>query len=445
MDGTSDGVGSGDTTRQTRGQGRKNRAFSILMAGSSISMFGSRISTIAFPMLVLGLSGSPFVAGLLLFAAIVPSMFIYVPAGALVDRLNLIKVLLVSELGRGVIIALVVVWLLIGKPSLYFLILAMIIEEILEIFSTLADRRYVNSLVDQEDTSYAQACMEVRTHAAVLAGRPIGPFLFAISPVVPFLFDAASFVVSTVSLIKTWTSVPRLAEFLSGQRRLLSRERLFEYARVMVAMMASTTLIAQAMIMVFLAAAHLHQLSKTAIGIGLAASGAGGIFGSMMAKWVPRPVKGSWLPIQLCAWCVAMGLVAISGGSSVPWIAFAMVVLGLTGAIGNVQFGTYLVEHVVDGRIARVTSIGAMLAIGASALGPVLGGWAIEQHGIHGAVVLLFVVEVPLAIIALFSPRPEGQPAVALWWYRRDSSGSPGRQASSDPVANVADGMPDAA
>ncbi len=211
----------------------------------------------------------------------------------------------------------------------------------------------------------------------------------------------------------------------------------------MVAMMASTTLIAQAMIMVFLAAAHMHQLSKTAIGVGLAASGAGGIFGSIAAKWVSRLVKGSWLPIQLCAWCVALGLVAMSGGSSVPWIAFAMVVLGLTGAVGNVHFGTYLVEHVADGRIARVTSIGAVLAIGASALGPVLGGWAIEQDGIHGAVLLLFVVEVPLAVISLFTPRPDGKPAVALW-YRGIARKSPGRQAPSSPVATPAESVPDA-
>jgi predicted MFS family arabinose efflux permease len=410
-------------------------------------MFGSRVSTIAFPMLVLGLSRSPFTAGFLLFAAIVPSMFIYVPAGALVDRLNLIKVLLISELGRGIIIALVVVWLSVGKPSVFFLVLAMIVEEILEIFSTLADRRYVNSLVAQEDTSRAQARMEVRTHVAVLAGRPIGSFLFEISPIVPFLADAMSFVVSVASILyiklSPWTSPQHRAEPLSTPRMLQSVRRPFlsgqhligdisdgfrwlrneKYARVMMVMMASTTLIAQALIMVFLAAAQLHQLSKTAIGVGLAASGAGGIFGSMVAKWISRLVKDSWLPIQLCAWCVALGLVAMSGGSSVPWIAFAMVVLGLTGAIGNVQFGTHIVEHVPDGRIARVTSIGAVLAIGASALGPVLGGWAIEQHGIHGAVVLLFVVEVPMAVISLFAPRPEGNPAVALWWRRRGQQG----------------------
>src|SRR5260370_10063025 len=78
-------LGTGD---QVARRGHTTRAFRILMAGSSVSLFGSRISTIAFPMLVLHLSGSPSVAGLVVFAAIVPSMLIYMPAGAMVDRLD---------------------------------------------------------------------------------------------------------------------------------------------------------------------------------------------------------------------------------------------------------------------------------------------------------------------------------------------------------------------
>jgi MFS transporter len=450
MDGTMQGVDSG-VAAQGPHRGGKDRAFTVLMGGSAISMFGSRISTIAFPMLVLSLSGSPLTAGLLLFAAIVPSMFIYVPAGAFVDRRNPVKVLLVSELGRGIVIALVVVWLLLGHPIVYFLIAAMIIEEVLEIFSTLADRRYATCLATQEDSSYAQACMEVRTHTAVLAGRPIGPFLFAISPIVPFLADAVSFLASTGSLcyikLKNWTSVPNRSEPVPEQRLLADISDGFrwlhsdKFARVMMAMMACTTLIAQAMIMIFLAAAHTHQLSKVAIGVGLAASGVGGVGGSIVAGRVSGLAKGAWLQIQLAFWCLALGLVALSGGRSVPWIAFAMVVLGFTGAIGNVQFGTYIVRHVTDGRIARVTSIGQVLAIGASALGPVLGGWAIEQFGIHGAVVLLFMIVVPMALFSLFAPGPDGKPAMAL--LRSGEITTPHESPSGAAAPSPEDGIPD--
>src|ERR1051326_6924888 len=57
------------------------RPFALFVAGSTMSMFGSRISLVAFPMLVLSLDGSPLVAGLVSCATILPSLLAYIPAG----------------------------------------------------------------------------------------------------------------------------------------------------------------------------------------------------------------------------------------------------------------------------------------------------------------------------------------------------------------------------
>src|ERR1700745_1820090 len=101
-------------------------------------------------MLVLHLNKSPFNSGLVAFAAIAPSMLVYIPAGVLVDRWNPRRVMLVSELLRGLALASVVVSLLIfGRHiNIWLLIIAMVCEEILEIFSTLADRRYLSGLME---------------------------------------------------------------------------------------------------------------------------------------------------------------------------------------------------------------------------------------------------------------------------------------------------------
>src|ERR1700722_10768967 len=134
-------------------------AFRILMLGSSISMFGSRISTVAFPMLVLHLYNSPFFTGLVAFAAIAPSMLIYVPAGVLVDRWNPRRVMLFSEALRGVAIASVVISLIVlgRRTSIWFLIPAMVAEEILEIFSMLAERRYLSGLMEGDNMKSRQS------------------------------------------------------------------------------------------------------------------------------------------------------------------------------------------------------------------------------------------------------------------------------------------------
>jgi MFS family permease len=411
----------------------KNQAFNRLMFGSSISMFGSRISTIAFPMLVLHLSGSPLVAGLVVCAAITPSMFVYIPAGALVDRWDPKPVMLVSEIGRGIAIASVVAPLAFGRrPSVYLLILAMVAEEILEIFSTLAEQRFFSLLIERDKASReqarrAQARIEARTHAAVLAGRPVGPYLFELKPILPFLADAASFVVSVLSIVcikdqskdrnkgrnaisnhpnarakktKGW-----LRKDICGGILWLFRNK---YASITIELMASTTLISQALILIFLTEAHAQRLSSLAIGMGLAASGAGGVLGSIVAGRLGERVKSSWLQIQMCAWSAAFALLAISGGRSFLWIAAAMTVLGFTGSIGNIEFGSYLVQNVTNGMLARVASICQVLTIGACGLGSLLGGIAIQGWGARGAVSLLFMVT---AALAIFSFRRPGQEA----------------------------------
>ena len=350
----------------------ERRQFGILMTGSSISMLGSRISTVAFPMLVLNMSGSPLMAGVVSFAGIVPAMFAYIPAGVLVDRWDQWKVMLFSELLRGITIACVFALLFFeGRPSMALLIFAMIAEEILEVFSVLADRSYLSRLVENDKISSAQGYMEVRAHAVVVAGRPIGPFLFQLSHGLPFLADAISFACSVggLSLLRN-NRVPLepppdesrrrdfKGEFVAGLRRLISDK----HAGITVMLMAGTTLIAQALIMLFLAEAHNRDLSSLPIGVVLAASGVGGALGSIFAKRLPGLARSYWLQIQLGIWSFAIFALALFGGS-VAGMAAAMIVLSCTGAIGNIEFGAYLVKTVPNWMLARVTSIGQALTI----------------------------------------------------------------------------------
>lgn len=384
------------------------------MSGSSISMLGTRISTVAFPMLVLHLYNSPFITGLVAFAAIAPSMLVYVPAGALVDRWNPRRVMLVSEMLRGCTIASVIAVLITCRMHIYigFLIAAMLAEEILEIFTILADRRYLNKIIKRDEMTSGQASVEVRAHAVVLAGRPIGPFLFSIMPYLPFLADAVSFVASVTSLLL----LKKVDEPREAPPRLVAGEVFrdicqgFDWLRherrawVTISLMAMTSMVAQALILMFLVEAHSRQLSTLAIGMVLAASGAGGAVGSFCSRIVPDSIRGLWLPIQMIAWSMTLAFLALAGGQSVCLNAGAMFILGLTGAIGNVEFATYLQGNVPDDKIAKITGIGQMLAIGACAVGPVLGGYAVEHFQVRGAISILAAFVIALTFASFLMP-----------------------------------------
>jgi nitrate/nitrite transporter NarK len=403
-----------------------SQAFRILIFGSSISMLGTRISTLAFPMLVLGIRNSPLVAGLVAFAAIAPGVLLYMPAGVIVDRRDPRRVMLFSEIARGTVAILVVIALLIfGRNiSIVFLVLAMLAEEVLEIFSTLADRRYLNRLIERDKISSRQASAEARTHAAALAGRSIGPLLFAFSSFLPFLADAVSFVASVVSLLLIRpTGKPQKAEWPTfnqltsgighGVGKVKSDRRIWLTS----SLMAMTSMVSQALILIFLVEAHSRKFSALAIGIVLGASGVGGAVGSFCSKIVLRFIRKRWLPIQMGAWLIVFLILAIARGESTLWSALAMFVMSVTGAIGNVECGTYLTENIADDMIGKISGISYTMTIGACALGPVFGGYAVQESSVQNAIFLLFIIVAMMAVASLlvFKQSPP-QAAVRPEW-----------------------------
>src|SRR5690242_13921170 len=66
----------------------RNRDFMLLQAGHLLSSLGGQLTTLAFPLLVLALTGSPAKVGLVTFVSILPYPLFTVLAGVAVDRWN---------------------------------------------------------------------------------------------------------------------------------------------------------------------------------------------------------------------------------------------------------------------------------------------------------------------------------------------------------------------
>src|SRR5215218_9793458 len=80
---------------------RRNRDFVLLWSGQVVSTLGTRASGVAFPLLVLQLTGSPSRAGLVAFAQTLPFVLLFLPGGAVVDRHDRKRLLLASDAGRA--------------------------------------------------------------------------------------------------------------------------------------------------------------------------------------------------------------------------------------------------------------------------------------------------------------------------------------------------------
>src|SRR6267142_2179414 len=80
---------------------RRNHDFNLLWVGQVVSDLGGNISAIAFPLLVLTTTGSPAKAGIVAAARSLPELGFAVPAGALVDRWNQKRVMIIADCARA--------------------------------------------------------------------------------------------------------------------------------------------------------------------------------------------------------------------------------------------------------------------------------------------------------------------------------------------------------
>ena len=79
-----------------------NRDYLLLWSGQTISSIGSGISELAFPLLVLALTHSPAQAGFASALRTLPYFIFTLPGGALIDRWNRKRVMILCDAGRAI-------------------------------------------------------------------------------------------------------------------------------------------------------------------------------------------------------------------------------------------------------------------------------------------------------------------------------------------------------
>lgn len=395
---------------------RHNRNFRVFLTGSTVSVLGSRLTTIAYPMLVLWLTRSPVYAGLAVFAATVPSIMFYIPAGALADRRDPRRTMLWAEISRGTAVTLIVITVVLHRSSVPLIIALATIEKILEVFAGLAERRYIMGIVEPQDASAALVRSEARNHIAVLAGRPLGGLLFESSPVLPYIAHFISFVVSVYTLCFLGRSVeakpePRRAAAPAGDvfSGLIWAAR-DKYLRYALPLGSFVTFLSQALIIIFISDATTRHVSPVMIGFVLGASGVGGALGALVGGNVRIFSKFSRLALQLLIWAISFLALSVVTSSSRIWcMAVVMLLMSITGAMSNIELDTYVAWHAGDA-LARVTSIGRLLCFTAAAVGPAVGGVLAGTLGTHAAVLTLFAAALVLVAFGWSVPSIRSAP-----------------------------------
>jgi transmembrane secretion effector len=361
---------------------RRNRDFTLLWSGELVSTLGSQMSLVAFPLLVLALTGSPAKAGVVGFAKTVPALLFYLPAGVLVDRHDRRIIMVASNAIGAIALGSIPVGLALGHLPFAQIVVVAFVQGTVGSLFTLTEQGALPLVVEPSQVPAALASNEARRTSASLVGPPLGGLLFGIARALPFIVDAVSYLVSAVSLLflRTPLQEPRdptpvrlLAEIAEGVRALWA----LTFVRASALAVAAANLIWSGLNIVLVVRAQEHGASPASIGVLFALMGVGGLLGSFAAPAIGR--RFSVPVIVIGAFWVEAVLVASFALTYDPYVLGVLAAIAMfpAPAWNAVVVGARLTltPDRLRGRVnsgARLLS-GSMLPLGALAGGLLAG------------------------------------------------------------------------
>lgn len=385
----------------------RNRDFLLLVSGQAVSSTGSQISLVAFPLLMLALTNSPALAGLMTALRGLPFVLLCLPVGALVDRWDRKRVMILSDAGRAIALGSIPVALALGHLTYVQLALVSLIEGSLFVFFNLAESACIPHVVAKEQLTAATGQNEVLYSLSAMVGPALGPILYGLGSAVPFLADAISYGVSMFSLyfIRAQFQEERSAvasnlwSEIGDGLTWLWHNRLIRFLAVLT--LGLTVPCSGYVLILIVLAQHMHA-SNAAIGLIFACGGIGSIAGSLMASPLQRRFGfGRVMIVTTWIWVLS-------------WLFYALapnpLLLGLANAVSFIVVPIYMVVQysyrlatIPDHLQGRVNSVFRLIAFGGQPLGIALTGILLQAYGPAVTVVLTFIPQAILAVAVTFN------------------------------------------
>ncbi len=341
------------------------------------------------------------------FTQTLPYMLFYLPAGALVDRWDRKRVMLVTDACRAVALGSLAVALALHTFTFAQVIVVAFVEGSGFVFFSLSESAALPQIVPKEQLPTAVAQNQARIQGADLAGQPLGGALFGISRLLPFAADAISYAISFVSLLfvrpafqeqRERAPLRLRAEIVEGISWLWHQP----FLRVGVLLVAGSNYAFSAMILALIVRAKNLGASSATIGLMLAFFGVGAIAGSIVAPSVQRRVHAK-LVLMGSFWVWAFAAL-VSAFLHSPYALGAVWAFGaIFGPIFNVAFSAYRYALVPDRLLARVASAALVVAWGAIPLGQLTAGFLVEQIGAVDTILVVAALSATVGVAATTS------------------------------------------
>lgn len=401
----------------------RNRDFTVLWIGQTVSELGSRISTFVFPLLAYALTGSALTAAAAEAIYLLGLAGTLLPAGVLADRVHRRRVMRTAS-GAGVLLyASLAASALAGTLTLpHVLVVAFLSGAAAGLFGP-AEISAVRAIVDTEDLPTALSQNQARQHIAALVGAPLGGVLYAVARWLPFAVNTITFAVSWVLLGRLRADLsPTTRPVDAPARRSMRRDLAEGFAfirsrpllRVLTAWSALTNLAVNALF--FAAVLRLIEGGVPAFQIGLVETAAGlaGILGAVAAPWIIDRLPTGRLTIAI-AWSFVPLVVPMALWNAPVVVATALGLGLFLNPAGNAGMSSFRIAVTPIDLQGRVQSTMQFVSMSAMPLAPFVAGALLTGLGGGAAIAVLGGLTALVALIPTLSASVRAVPRPAAW------------------------------
>jgi MFS family permease len=404
---------------------RESRDYRRLLAGQLVSMIGRQLTIVAVPYQVYLITRSSFAVGMIGLVQVVPVLAVGLYAGALADRLDRRRLLLVSLLLQAVTSFLLAAATIRGTPSLAFIYSITAMAAALQMFEQPTRSAMVPRLVTPRRVPAAMALNQVLFQTGLIVGPAIAGLIIARAGLYwTYAGDAFSYLVAAFSVFLISPQPPSADSRPAGVRAPLEA---VSFIRNKPALLSIFLIDLDAMIFgmpraVFPAlATAVFRTGPTGLGLLYSSLGVGGLGGALFTGWISRVNRRGrvvvWSVIAWGAGITAFGLTTLVPG--LFWLGLLMLALASAADVFSAVFrGTILQLAVPDSWRGRMSALNIMVVTGGPRLGDAETGTVAELTSapisvISGGIACL------LGVGALMLALP------ALWTYRADADPAP--------------------
>ncbi|MEV0384851.1 MFS transporter [Nonomuraea sp. NPDC050643] len=385
------------------------RSFGFLWSSTALSNLADGLLKVGAPLLAVSMTRSPTLVSLVGAAATLPWLVLALHAGAIADRADRRRIMVVAHLARAAILGAATLLAALGLLDLWLLLAAVLLAGVSEVFADLSAQSVLPMTVSREHLTRANG--RVSTAQMIgndFIGAPVAGLLVVALPAALFGAPAVLYAAGGLLLLGM-RGAYRLPAAPTGRRPL--RRDIGEALRYLWAHRVLRSLAVSAGLLNLANSAYFAVFVLWAVGGGSAIGLEPGEYGLMTTAFAAGAVLGSLLSGRVAGlfgevrtllgcWLTTSLLLLVPVLVPSPWTLYPTAVLwGLFGAAGNVLVISTRQRLIPAELLGRVNSAYRLVGMGGMPLGAALGGVVAEFAGL--AAVLIGAVGVCLGAVGL--------------------------------------------